>query len=203
MKYIILLSVLSLGCNLSVKNQSNSELKKDYKQENGTDTTMFNKNLAGHPLKYYMEHKQIPQVCKDLFIGKRKPTDDSDVLSLMDSLFTNNNETRPFYFLTLTWTMEEADGAYAEPLGMMAKSFVEKRTQRFIELFINESILTKEDLDEWAKSVAGEIQISAEGMEKEEVLNVKNVMIKNCSKCSDKEKRFIDEFIKLLESHSP
>jgi hypothetical protein len=65
--------------------------------------------------------------------------------------------------------MTEADGAYAESLGIMAKQFVETRAKEFIKYFRNESLLTDKDFDDWAKTVAGEIEISSSGREKEEL----------------------------------
>jgi hypothetical protein len=72
--------------------------------------------------------------------------------------------------------MDEADGAYAEPLGMMGKQFVETRTLDFVGYFDEEQLLTDTDLEQWAKTVAGEIQISSEGREKEELNSLTNKM---------------------------
>lgn len=167
------------------------------------DSAIINQQLAGHSISYYLNHDQIPQVCKDLFLKKRSPIDDSDILSLMDSIFTSNNDTRPFYFLTITQTMEKADGAYAEPLGMMAKSFVEKRTKEFLVFFMNESLLTIKDFDEWAKSVAGEIEIISEGKEQLEIDTVQSKMLMNCSDCAETQKQLILNFIDKVKKHCP
>ncbi len=188
MKYILVFIIL-FGLNAGASAQ--------------IDSSIIRQHFAGHSISYFLKHDQIPQVCKDLFLKKRAPIDDSDILSLMDSIFTNNNDTRPFYFLTITQTMEKADGAYAEPLGMMAKSFVEKRTKDFIGLFENESLLTKRDFDEWAMSVAGEIEIMSEGKEQLEIANVQSKMILNCSDCTDTQKKLILDFITTVRNHCP
>ncbi|GCC53172.1 hypothetical protein SanaruYs_34150 [Chryseotalea sanaruensis] len=106
--------------------------------------------FSGRPISFYLTHKQIPQVYKDLYNGKRQPADDEDTLPLLDSMFTSNTEIKPFYFSTITRTMEKTDGAYTEPLGMMEKHFVEKKAKEFVDYYINNSFLTDKDLEEWA-----------------------------------------------------
>jgi len=159
--------------------------------------------LSGHPISFYINHKGIPQVCKDLFKNTRQPSDEVDVLALLDSVFTSNDETRPFYFLTITQTMTKADGAYAEPLGMMGKQFVETRTKEFVGYFHNESLLTDKDFDEWAKTVAGEIEISSSGREKEELHGLKEKMKLNCEKCDERQIKTINDFVDRVGHHSP
>jgi hypothetical protein len=157
--------------------------------------------LNGHPISFYITNKNIPQVCKDLYAGKRQPSDDSDIISLMDSIFTSNKETAPFYFLTLTRTMANADGAYAEPLGMMAKSFVETRTKEFVGHFINEPLLTTKNLYEWARLVAGEIEIASEGKEKEQLGKLKEKLKSNCTSCSAKEVQLLSSFVEQINHY--
>jgi hypothetical protein len=159
--------------------------------------------LAGHPIQFYLNHPDIPQVCKDLFTNVRKPTDDADVLSLLDSVFTSNDETRPFYFLTITKTMAKADGAYAEPLGIMAKKFVEERTKEFVSYFLRESLLSDIDFQEWARSVAGEVEISAEGKEMEELDRFANVVRLNCDQCFQSQEKIIESFIERVVQFLP
>lgn len=159
--------------------------------------------FGGHPVSFYLGHKEIPQVCKDLYTQKRSVSDDNDVLAIMDSIFTSNNETRPFYFLTLTSTMGKADGAYSEPLGIMCKKFVETRTNEFIDYFINELLLTHADFDKWAQTVAGELQVSSDRADKEEVNILKNKMTTNCLACDERRIQKIEEFISRINYHTP
>jgi hypothetical protein len=164
---------------------------------------MSDSTIRERPFKFYIDHKEIPQVCKDLFNNVRQPSDESDVLSLLDSIFTSNDETRPFYFFTITQTMSEADGAYAEPLGMMGKQFVETRTMDFVNYFKDERILTKMDFEEWAMTVAGEIQISFEGQEKNEAEKLLTKMKSNCINCDKGQNKLIDDFVERVRYHCP
>ncbi len=154
--------------------------------------------LNGHPISFYLAHKKIPQTCKDLYTGVREPSDDNDVLSLFDSVFTKNSETAPFYFLTITGTMDKADGAYAEPLGIMGKRFVETRTKQFIEYFEKESLLTDRDFDEWASTVSGEIEILSDD-EEQEFNKMKDSVISSCANCNTKQMQLINAFLENVK----
>jgi hypothetical protein len=207
---ILILTVVIPGCN-SASNKFTEDKSVDTMVQpvtSDTSTTVQTEidsksNFGGHPVSFYLGHREIPQVCKDLYTQKRPPSDDSDLLALLDSIFTSNNETRPFYFLTLTSTMGKADGAYAEPLGIMCKKFVETRTNEFIDYFINELLLTQGDFDKWAKSVAGELQISSARADKEEVNILKNKMTSNCLACDERRIQKIEEFISRMNYHTP
>ncbi len=168
-------------------------------------TDLFNQDLkfCGHKISFYLTNRQIPQVCKDIFTKKIPVSDDIEVLSLMDSIFTNNKDTGPFYFLTLTQTMEKADGAYAEPLGVMCRKFIETRTKEFFDYFINEPMLTDQNFSEWAQLVAGEIAISAEGHEKNEADKLIRKMAANSRPGNEKQKEKLKEFSKMIVNLCP
>ncbi len=159
------------------------------------DDAVGNLTFHGHQIAFYLEHPLISQVCKDLFVGARAPSDDADVLSVVDSLFTSNVNTQPFYFLTLTRTMGAADGAYSEALGVAGRKFVESSAHAFVSFFKSEKMLTSGDFDEWAKLVAGEIQISAEGREAMEVEKLRTAMVAGCLKCDAEQMKLIDAFV--------
>lgn len=159
--------------------------------------------LAGHSISFYLTNDNIPQFCKDLYNNARQPTDDSKTLALLDSLLTTDSETRPFYFLTITRTIEKADGSYSESLGLRGKQFLESRTNEFLKYFIDEPLLTDKDFENWAKVVAGEIQISAEGQEKEELERLKNQLISNCNTCSVGQIEKINSFVDRVRYYCP
>lgn len=195
---LVLITLTQYSCHLiDSKGAAVSEAIKE------TSMVTNDSILSGYLMSFYINHKEIPQVCKDLFRNIRQPSDEVDVLALLDSVFTSNNKTRPFYFLTITRTMTKADGAYAEPLGMMAKQFVETRTKEFINYFHNESLLTDKDFDEWAKTVAGEIEISSSGREREELMILKEKMKLDCEKCDERQINTINDFVDRVGHHSP
>ena len=147
----------------------------------------------------FLKDKSIPQLYKDLYNNKVKPPDDDENLSLIDSIYSRG-PAKGFYFLVITKTMKYADGAYAEPLGIAAKEFVEKNTTEFLSYFMyNKDLLTHEDFKNWAGTVYGEIQIDSEGSEQNAVNDLKTRMIKNCTGLSEEYKTKINEFIGLMK----
>jgi hypothetical protein len=157
--------------------------------------------FAGRPLSFYLAHPQVPVVAKELYTGKIPVSGDERILALLDSLFTANHETAPFYFLTITRTLEKADGAYAESLGMTAKEYVETNTSEFIGYFLNEPLLTEKDFDEWARFVAFEIMIADENREMEGLSKFEKQAKANCPGCTEQAKQKLDDFFTRVKSH--
>lgn len=128
--YLALMIVMQFSCQL-VENKRAIVAEAIQEANKERQDSIF----AGHPMSFYIAHQGIPQSCKDIFKSIRKPADDPEGLALLDSILTSNDETRPFYFLTVTRTMEKADGAFAEPLGVVAKQFCRDKNKRVCELF--------------------------------------------------------------------
>jgi hypothetical protein len=80
---------------------------------------------------------------------------------------------------------------------------LEKRTKEFVKYFIDESLLTDNDFENWAKIVAGEIQISAEGQEKEELERLENQLILNCNTCSVGQIGKVKDFVDRVRYYCP
>lgn len=173
-----------MSCNAN--SQSNSKV----------DKTVDNRYKIS--VDRFLTDKSIPQLAKDLYCEKVKPTDNNETLALIDSI-NSTGQARGFYFLVITKTMKHADGAYAEPLGIAAKEFVEKNTIEFLSYFMNNpNLLSKEDFKTWASSVYGEIQIESEGAEQKAVNDLLYIMKSNCKGQPKEYKTKIDEFIRLM-----
>lgn len=186
----------------------NGEKEQDKKTDRLVDTAVVQKpdssvleTFAGRPISFYLNHPQIPKVAKDIYLKKVPVTAEKNVLALIDSVFSSNDETAPFYFLVITQTMEKADGAYSEPLGMMAKEYVETNTSEFLGYFLNEPLLTDINFDEWARCVAGEIMIAMEGQEMAELTKVTDRMKSNCTDCSSQARQKLDDFVAHVKNH--
>ena len=147
----------------------------------------------------FLKDKTIPQLAKDLYQEKVKPTDNFGNIALIDSL-NSTGYARGFYFLVITKTMKSSDGAYAEPLGIAAKEFVEKNTNEFVSYFINNpGLLCTDDLKNWASFVYSEIQISSEGSEQKAINDFKIKIRKNCKRLSKRHIKKANEFIELIK----
>ena len=92
---LVILLAIQISCQTGDKRITKDNLSNQKSNLDDSDSS-----FRGHSFTFYIDHEQIPQVCKDLFKDVRQPTDEADILSLLDSIFTTNDETRPFYFFT-------------------------------------------------------------------------------------------------------
>lgn len=106
------------------------------------------------------------------------PAEDDKMLSITDSLFTLNPKTAKFFFYVFTYSMNEADGFYAEALGLSALDFIKERPEKFETYFRRSDKFSKKELYNWAECIYGEIQISRENEEQEAITELENLLRK-------------------------
>jgi len=121
-------------------------------------TKSFGQSLGRITL--YLDSKQISQVAKDYYHGKFNASEDNRTFSILDSICTTNNATRPFYLLLVSRMMIKADGTLAEALGTYCKNFAEQHPNQIIAFLFAESGHRYQD--GWAKAIAGELMIDCE-----------------------------------------
>ena len=150
-------------------------------------------------IKSYLDNKQVSQAAKDFYYGKFKPADDTKTFSIIDSLKTKNNLTRPFYILLISKIINKADGALSESLGVSCKEFIESKPDFLIDfLYSKSTTVDKRFLDNWAKQIAGEFMIDCEGKEKQ---CVKTSLQKASSKIKLDNKSKLTAFYHKIESY--
>ena len=116
----------------------------------------------------YLDSKQVSKAAKDFYKGKFRATDDTKTFSIIDSLKTKNNLTRPFYIFLVSKIIDKADGALSESLGVSCKEFIESHPDFLIDfLYSKTKTVDKRFLDNWANRIAGEFMIDCEGKEKQ------------------------------------
>src|ERR1700730_2845074 len=115
-------------------------------------------------LSYYLGNKEISKAAKNYYYRKFSPSDDRRTLSLLDSLKTHNNSTRPFYIYLVSTMLEKADGALSEALGNVCNDFIESHPNQALDfLYSTNDISSSKFIDLWAIAVAGEFMIDCEG----------------------------------------
>jgi hypothetical protein len=114
-------------------------------------------------LKYYLNSIQISKTAKDFYYGKFKASDDIKTFSIIDSLNTKNNFTRPFYIFLVSKIIDNSDGALSESLSTSCKNFIELHPDFLIDfLFSKNKIVEKRFTEKWAKQIAEEVIIDCE-----------------------------------------
>ena len=111
----------------------------------------------------YLDLPGISNNAKDYYLGKFKPSDNQRTLSILDSIRTKNNLTRPFYLLLLSQLGKNADGSLSEAIGNSLKLFLESNPDNFFAFLNSRDLKTGKAIkNNWANLVAGEFMIICE-----------------------------------------
>ncbi len=155
--------------------------------------------IGSKPLKKYLSDIGIPEKFKEIFITDGDSLNSEETsLALIDSIFSDDFERQPFYFVLFTRSMWWADGSFAEPLYIAAKRYAENETPTLLSYLTTEKVISDADYSNWAEGIAMEISISAEGLEKEALQNLRENMLQNTSKQEHAE---VEKFIDKIDSH--
>lgn len=127
-------------------------------------------------------------------------SDDAQMLSIADSLFTEDELNQGLYFLVFTKSMNGADGFYSEMVSKSALEYLTTRTDQFIQNFRSIHELNDLDFDNWAVYVYSEIQLNNEGHELEEVNKLEKVLLERVKDKSTSDKKVIELFIASIKS---
>ena len=77
-------------------------------------------------LDLFLKSESISKTAKDYYQGRFKAADNPRTYSILDSIRTNNPQTRPFYLYLATQMIKNSDGALSEELGVRAKEYLEQ-----------------------------------------------------------------------------
>lgn len=129
--------------------------------------------------------------------------DDNIMLSITEKLFTDEADKDLFFFIVFTKSMNGSDGFYSEAVGRSAFKFITEKTEQFAHYFNDVPDLTKQDLDNWAAYVYGEIQISRESEEEQAVKELGTLLFNNTKEASKENKAMISSFMDKIKSMMP
>jgi hypothetical protein len=146
-------------------------------------------------LTSYLKSNQVSKSAKDVYNTHFKAGDDNKTASILDSLNTRNNATRPFYIYLVSKLMEQSDAALSEQLGYVGKEFIEHNPDNLIDfLYSKQNIVSKKFISLWAKQIAGEFMIDCEGKEQQCVnKSLQGVLTKTKAENKTKIKQFYDQ----------
>ena len=147
----------------------------------------------------YLNNRQVSKIAKDFYKGRFKASDDKNTMSIVDSLKTRNNTTRPFYIYLVSKIMTTADGALSEAVGYASKEFFKLHPNALVEfLYANNKMVEKKFISAWALQIAGEIMIDCEGNEKQ---CIRKSLQKTGAKTTKKNKARLTRFYKKIEGY--
>jgi hypothetical protein len=91
--------------------------------------------LNGKPISFYLSHKGIDKNSKKFYRGEIGVSNDSITKSIVDSLLTNNLETRPFYFFLFNQIVDLSNGQMVDIVAPKCTEFVREYPCDFFNSF--------------------------------------------------------------------
>jgi len=176
-----------------------NEISSNEWKEYESDSTLTKSSMQIE-LDNALKKESIDNYFKEVYQKEKLiSADDNNMLSITDSLFTNDTETNLFYFIVFTKSMNGSDGFYSEALGLSAFDFVIKKTEWFADYFNIAPKLTDEDMDNWAYYVYGEIQISKENEEEKAIKELEIQLLQNIEGNRKEYTVVIERFIEKIK----
>lgn len=158
-------------------------------QDNKNDTSRIAtglKNLANRPLI---------EVANLILIDSILPMDDEVTFNCMDSLSSENSDTREFYFPVFKKIVNKSDGALSEIVGQYIMKYINKFPKEFA---IKSKSLNEEEIKKWAFFVAYEMYFDYETPQKAQEWMRR--IISNCIDCDSAQTEKLLEFNQLCIS---
>lgn len=119
------------------------------------------------PTVYYMGLPHVSKAAKDIHAGVVKPADDDLMASIMDSMNTENNDTRPFYIFLVSKTLYlTKDKGLKQSLGNACRRYIQNRPDDVVLLLFSKTVKPVYK-DAWAKAIAEDIDANCETTLKE------------------------------------
>lgn len=150
------------------------------------DIALKNESIDNYYIEVYQQEKLIL-------------ADDYKMLSITDSLFTKSPKTDLFYFIVFTKSMNGSDGFYSEAIGLSAFNFITKKTEWFADYFSIAPKLSEKDMDNWARYVYSEIQISRENEEGKAVKELEKQLLENIKGARKEYQPVIEKLIEKIK----
>lgn len=116
---------------------------------------------------YYMALPSVSQAAKSIHSGAVKPVDDDVMNSIADSMFTENDDTRPFYiFLVSKVLYNTKDQQLKMSLGAACRRYIQNNPDAAIQLLFSKTVkpVYKEA---WAIAIANDIDANCDTVLKE------------------------------------
>ncbi|PZF73288.1 hypothetical protein [Taibaiella soli] len=109
-------------------------------------------------VSFYLGSQGVSTIAKDYYHNLFVAGDDHKSISIVDSMWTSNCNTRPFYLLLISNMLVNADGALGDTLGVYCKRFIETRPDDIIDfLYCGNPAVNRDFIQHWAYQIAGEI----------------------------------------------
>ncbi len=187
--------------NMGLELKQNKTFIEDIPEYNRTDKNeacsnrWFISSINEKPITFYLNHPQIDAYSKMFYQGQFGLSDDGLTFSILDSVLTNNPETRPFYIHVFNSALRIADGALAESIGTECIQFMKKFPCEFMALKSNQKY--SDNFDKWIDFAAFEYSFDKNPIE--EITKTCNLLKETCNIDSTEVEYVKNRLIKNIE----
>lgn len=137
---------------------------------------------------YYMGLPNVSKAAKDIHSGVVRPTDDAVMASIADSMFTENEDTRPFYIFLVSKTLYNTQNKSLKlMLGAACRRCLQNYPNGALELLFSKSVkpVYKEA---WAAAIANDIDGNCEGASLKDCYKQSRMLALEVCKTDNKDK---------------
>lgn len=110
---------------------------------------------------FYYAHPAVSQDAKEYYARLFNINTNNKAYSIMDSAYTNNDETRPFYVYLVCRMLKEAEGDLLTELNIICRQIAELYPSTLIPvIFAGENYVDEDIKDLWANRMAVEVRVT-------------------------------------------
>ncbi|MEW7289948.1 SH3 domain-containing protein [Aquimarina sp. 2304DJ70-9] len=121
---------------------------------------IFAGKINGKSIIYYLNHPEIDRFSKMYYQGQFKLSDNKETFKFLDSVMTQNDDTRPFYFYIFNNVLSVSDGALSEYVAETCLDYFKKNTCEFMAYDQNPEI--KIHIDIWTDFIGWQLYTKSE-----------------------------------------
>lgn len=114
----------------------------------------------------YTNNSRVSKNAKDFYEKKFRAGDDAKTFSIIDSLKTKNDFTRPFYIYLVSTMLTHSDGALSEFLLPSCIDFIENSPNHLMEFLYTPNNKNKKYISDWARAIDNGFSLECDEEEK-------------------------------------
>ncbi len=148
-------------------------------------------------VSYYLQHQQVSQDAIDFYTGDLTVSEPDRAISIVDSLFTKNDDTRPFYILLTSRMLSQAKGDLRRQLNISCRHFAEQNPGALAQfLFTKHYMVLKSYRQQWAYRIAVDIRLICSGDIFDCFKASRNIAISNCEEDNKQKMEVLYNYIR-------
>lgn len=148
-------------------------------------------------VSYYLQHPQVSKDAIDYYTGDLTVSDPDRVMSIVDSMFTKNDDTRPFYILLTSMMLSQAKGDLRKQLNISCRHFAEQNPGALATfLFTKQAMVLPSYKRQWAYRIAVDIRLICSDDIFDCFKASRNIAIANCDEDSKSKMEVLYSYIR-------